>query len=650
MLGSRAGEDWLAKGTFDDNVYDLPGLDPEAASILADRILEKHHATKYRQDDDLQQLLKLLDGFPLALEVVLANLARQTPTEVLAALQAGDVTIDVGDSEKRTENILRCIDYSHSNLSPEAQQLLLCLAPFTSVIDTGVLDNYTTHLRQQPALSTLPFECWPEVIREAHNWGLLSPDPNIPRFLRLQPTLPYFLRTRLHVPGQVEMQHAMETAFRLHYDELGAELNGLLTSKDPQERQVGQLLTGLEYENLVTALNLALAAQVSILNPSIALFSYLDATQDQRRGLEFGQAMLSRLESYPPDKLTGQLGDGFAGVIDDIAKRQLSLKQYKEAEKSYQKALNLVAHAQGIDEEFRGKLKAGVYHQLGRVAQEQRQWQQAEQYYQQALQIYVEYNDRHSQAGTYHQLGMVAQEQRQWQQAEQYYQQALQIYDRVQRPPLAGRHLPPVGYGGPGAAAVAASRAVLPAGLADQDRVQRPLLAGLDLPPVGQGGRGAAAVAAGGAVLPAGLADHIEYNDRYKQAGTYHQLGMVAQEQRQWQQAEQYYQQALQIFIESNDRYEQAWTYHQLGIVAEEQRQWQQARSYFLQALETFVEYKDKYNSDIALRSLAHLWQASSDKDLPAAIAPMLGATVEETEALLREMLRENGPGEGDGQ
>ena len=195
--------------------------------------------------------------------------------------------------------------------------------------------------------------------------------------------------------------------------------------------------------------------------------SYLDATQDQRRGLELGQAMLSRLASYPPDKLTGQVGVGFAGIIDDIAKRQLSLKQYKEAEKSYQKALNLVAHAQGIDEEFRGKLKAGVYHQLGRVTQEQRQWPQAEQYYQQALQIYDEYNDRHEQAGTYHQLGMVAQEQRQWQQAEQYYQQALQIYVEYNDRYCAGRHLPPVGYGGPGAAAVAAGRAVLPAGLAD---------------------------------------------------------------------------------------------------------------------------------------------------------------------------------------
>jgi len=42
---------------------------------------------------------------------------------------------------------------------------------------------------------------------------------------------------------------------------------------------------------------------------------------------------------------------------------------------------------------------------------------------------------------------------------------------------------------------------------------------------------------------------------------------------------------------------------------------------------------------DIDLRSLARLWKASSDASLPAAVAPMMGASVEETEKLLREML-----------
>ena len=116
-------------------------------------------------------------------------------------------------------------------------------------------------------------------------------------------------------------------------------------------------------------------------------------------------------------------------------------------------------------------------------------------------------------------------------------------------------------------------------------------------------------------------------------------MGIVAQQQRQWPQAEAYYQQALQIKIEFNDRYAQAKTYHQLGSVAQEQQLWQQARDYFLTTLKIYMEYEDNYNGGIVLRSLARLWKASGDASLPAAIAPIVGASLEETESLLREML-----------
>src|SRR5262249_35099184 len=117
LLGSRGGEAWLAKGTFEDRVYDLPGLDPEAASALADRILERHGASRHRQDAKLEELLDLLAGYPLPLQVVLRNLAHQTPEEILEALREGDVSLDAESQEKKTESILRCIDYSHGNLS-----------------------------------------------------------------------------------------------------------------------------------------------------------------------------------------------------------------------------------------------------------------------------------------------------------------------------------------------------------------------------------------------------------------------------------------------------------------------------------------------------------------------------------------------------
>jgi hypothetical protein len=73
--------------------------------------------------------------------------------------------------------------------------------------------------------------------------------------------------------------------------------------------------------------------------------------------------------------------------------------------------------------------------------------------------------------------------------------------------------------------------------------------------------------------------------------------------------------------------------------MAQEQRQ--QARDYFLASLKIYVDYEDTYSSDIVLRSLARVWQASSDQEVPAAISSILGATVEESETLLRERLED---------
>jgi hypothetical protein len=76
-----------------------------------------------------------------AMEVVLANLRRQSPGEILQALDAADVGLDV-ESQDKTKSILKCVEYSHSNLSETAQKLLLCLVPFSSFIDRRDLPNY----------------------------------------------------------------------------------------------------------------------------------------------------------------------------------------------------------------------------------------------------------------------------------------------------------------------------------------------------------------------------------------------------------------------------------------------------------------------------------------------------------------------------
>src|SRR5260370_508584 len=211
-----------------------------------------------------------------------------------------------------------------------------------------MLDNYTEQLRQQPALAALPFERWPDVLGEEQNWGLLSPDPAAPGFLHLQPIFPYFLRSRLQEPAQAEVKQAVEHAFREYYRRLGSALYSLLRSQDAQQRRLGQLLAGLEYENLVTALNLALEAQVSIDGCYGALLHYLTARQEPRRGLALFQAILERFEGYPAEKLAGPLGVEFINVLGSTANWQLERMEaeaqgrWDQAAQHYQQALQLL--------------------------------------------------------------------------------------------------------------------------------------------------------------------------------------------------------------------------------------------------------------------------------------------------------------------
>ena len=78
-------------------------------------------------------------------------------------------------------------------------------------------------------------------------------------------------------------------------------------------------------------------------------------------------------------------------------------------------------------------------------------------------------------------------------------------------------------------------------------------------------------------------------------------MGYVAEEMREYDQARDFYQKALAIYIEFGDRYSQAKTYHCLGTLAEAQEDYTEARVNLQTALEIYIEYKDEYWGNLAI-------------------------------------------------
>ncbi|WP_280390489.1 tetratricopeptide repeat protein, partial [Nocardia brasiliensis] len=415
VWGSREAETWVAAHSFGDNVYELGGLDPQAASILADRILTHHHATATLHDpsqrDSLDQLLTLLDGYPLPLEVVLPNLATTAPATVLAELNAGGATADpIG-------LIGAAIGYSHSKLDPTLQHSLALLAPFTAVIPGGdILAEYQRLLGEaEPTQDRWGSLDLAAGVAAAVEIGLATAHDTLRGWVQTVPILPYFLRRILH-------EHPLwwQAAIRAHYQlhaRLGPQLFAVLTSNDPGQRSVGRAATHAAYANLRTAIDTALdhgQPALPVLKPVEEL---LDQTHQHTARQQLLSHAITALETRTDPASRRELPDllHLAGMVAQAQRR------FEQAEDYYRQSLDLKL-------EFGDRHGAAVtYHQLGIVAQEQRRYEQAEDYYRQSLDLELEFGDRHGAASTYHQLGRVAEEQRRYEQAEDYYRQSLDL-------------------------------------------------------------------------------------------------------------------------------------------------------------------------------------------------------------------------------
>jgi hypothetical protein len=104
---------------------------------------------------------------------------------------------------------------------------------------------------------------------------------------------------------------AVERAFRAHYDGVGGALAGLMQSKQPQERQLGQALTNLEYENLRTALKSALATQTSFFNLFNPSFNTITKGKNIIEALKFVNLFWLIKKNIARNKETKRLGSIF---------------------------------------------------------------------------------------------------------------------------------------------------------------------------------------------------------------------------------------------------------------------------------------------------------------------------------------------------
>lgn len=330
----------------------------------------------------------------------------------------------------KTESMQMYMDYFTTNLSEENQSLMLCLAPFTDVFHGGWKGFYADHLKDRPETADLPFDHWDGLLEDAEENGFFKPHPHFGSmgYLTLTPGFSGFLKTRLDSPGLISQKKAIETAFRDHYHEIGLNLARLIRSNEEDTRQTGQMLIGLEHENLQSAVTLGLK-ETSVFFPAFDALSFLMIQRQNFSGLKnLCEWVMSYHDAYTTDQREGELGAHFFAVNDRLAGSCMKTGDLDSAKNYYLRGLALTE--QSGDPHVQSQGKASTLYQLGLLAQQREQWGEAETYYNDSLSIEVESIDPYDQAGTLFNLGTVAREQEKWDIARHYVLDAAQIFAR----------------------------------------------------------------------------------------------------------------------------------------------------------------------------------------------------------------------------
>jgi tetratricopeptide (TPR) repeat protein len=376
----------------------------------------------FRDDPDYARLIRLLRGHPRSLEVVLPQLRRRSPAEVIHALQHRiDSLGDVLDAS---------LDYGFGQLSERARRHLPFIGLFTSFVHAGVVANFVAAGDEREAIyrevvgEALDGMGWRAILEEAAGAGLLRPLGG--DIYELHPTLPPFLRRRLAAAAGEAGLARLDAEFARFYAALA---DHFFEGVSRGERNAVAAVS-VEEANLLRALRLAELEEewkrAQAMAQTLGEFYEVQGRLDEWNALR-GQ-LLDRVGREPPPGAGRERANLWMYLLGNEANRAQERHELARAEAAYRSILDYLLSLD--DPALESKVAVG-YHQLGMIAEERAQFDPAEAWYRQALEIEERLGLERDAASDYHQLGMIAQERGQFEQAEAWYRQALEIFERL---------------------------------------------------------------------------------------------------------------------------------------------------------------------------------------------------------------------------
>ncbi|WP_239101859.1 CHAT domain-containing tetratricopeptide repeat protein, partial [Microbispora amethystogenes] len=549
LITSRTPETWLGPEL---RRIEVGGLSEDEAIDHADHLLLPFpNSRRRRQRPAFAELMEWLDGYPLAMRLVLPHLDGTGPDILLAALQ-GTAPLPGSDDGDRTTSLSAGVAYSFTHLPPDDQQALAAVALFHGVASANVLATMSLVPEAPAQFRGRSLDDWGRVLDRATAVGLLTSLGH--GMYRIHPALPAHLidRWRLDHPDGFDKQHAAAT--RALLDAYAALSQWLGQQISRGNAQLAIAVIDLQRRSLGSMLVHALDHQLwqhaqAIIEPLNEYWDFRGLREEAQGWADRIRDALETPDGTPPS-LDTDAGGLWLFIVGSEANRQLRAHRLDHAQNT------CLAILQALQQQTPQPLShiAGAHHQLGMLAQGRGRLDEAEDWYRKSLAIKEEIGDQPGIAATYHQLGMVAQDRGRLDEAEDWSRKSLAIKEEIGNQP-----------------GMASSYHLL--GMVAQEQ-----------------GRWDEAEDWYGK----SLALKEEIGDQPGMAATYHQLGWVTQDRGRWDEAEDWYRKSLAISEELRNRHDTASSYHQLGNVALYQNRLDEADDWYRTVLTIREEIGDR--------------------------------------------------------
>ena len=569
LVNRREAERWL---TVPHGTYRLGGMAGADRIVLGTRLLEEAGADPVRLGPEYLELLDLVDGHPLAMEIALP-LLKEVPASVLIGELRSEVEKHEpgADEEGRPSYLTVVMDHAFTRMTHRNRTHLPFLSMFRSRVMMDILTHITGEGQAYKSVTgeELGYGACRTLLRTARNSGFL--EPITPSVYQIHPSLPWFLGRNLYRQfPQSAVQQLEQEVVRVYADTADYFMETLYENQD-----AGTNAILAEEGNITQALALSLEASQwdnaqLLVQPLAQVFRmqkrYPELRRLRRQLLEVTGATAEEAES------SGGI-DLWLYLLGTEASECIETREFDRADTLNQQLLEYLSDKEDGETDPR---TAAVFHQMGEVAQNRWQLEEAHDLYTRSLAIIEGGEDEQAAADDYYGLGMVCQYRRRYTEAKEWFSKALDIHQRIND----------------GEEMVKDYRSL---GLCSQYKFEY--------------GEAASWYQRAREILE-------EARDEETAVLVYHSLGTVCHAQYQFDEAENWYQQALSLSDRMGNHAQMGVEFHHLGLVEQAKEMFVgDAEHWYMMAIDKWQVVGDRRSEGDECRQIGVLFHEQKDLD-----------------------------------